>query len=157
MAGFDLFLGAPTLLDVEAGLLSWPGGHGGADLGIALDHEIVGGVALVSARFDGVDVRLVLDTGAAHSLWVGVRPSPGDVPITVEDALGQSVTVYQGSVQLALADSLGAVTLLRAPTFPIVEELQRRLGGRVDGLLGLSAFRALYVDRGAGELRVLRR
>ncbi|MBT9554916.1 MAG: hypothetical protein IV100_02755 [Myxococcales bacterium] len=155
MAGIDLFRVAPTRLDVDDATITWePTDFESRPGAVDLAHEWVQGQLLVEARFDGVDVTVVVDTGAAHSLWLGVEPEAGDVEVTTEDALGDPLTVWLGSATLGLGDESATVPIFRAPSFPVLEQTEARLGRKLGGLIGLSAMRRLYVDAAAGVVAV---
>jgi hypothetical protein len=154
VAGADLFLQEPVLLDVEgARFIRNPSDLALVAEGTDLPYEVVGGVYVVDAMFDGEPVRLILDTGAGHSVWVNETPRPGEVELTTVDSLGNPLTVYQSTVELAVGGEVLEVTLLRAPVFDVVAALSEAMGVHIDGLIGLSALNALYSDEANGVLR----
>ena len=115
------------------------------------------GQLLVTARFDDVEVTVVVDTGAAHTLWLGVEPEPGDIEVTTEDALGDPLTVWLGTASLGLGNVNILVPMLRAPSSPVLEQTPRRLGREMGGLIGLSALEWLYIDDGADTVAMVPR
>lgn len=148
MVGMDFLLGYPSLLDVDSRLLTRfrDGSLGGLDPSgaprIAFDE--VRGHALVPATLNGANVRLMFDTGAGHTLWVGQQGQPGDQLQYVQDAAGTVFPIYVGTVELALPPNLPPRTIpvARAPEFPYFEETVNALGGNLHGLLGTTAFAA---------------
>jgi hypothetical protein len=96
--GADRLLDRVTLLDVAGRRLRWDPPDGGpVDGGVDVPFDEVQGVMMVDATFDGVPVRLLVDTGSGDSLWLGVDPEPGDQPVTTVEALGDPLTVYLGT------------------------------------------------------------
>ncbi len=156
-AGIDLFSEAPTLLNVVDGLLiTNPNDNEQAAVrdAVEVQHEWAQDVVVLQASFDGAPKRLILDTGSAHSVWLGEARRDGDIEHVTEDYLGRPLTVYEGTVELGLGGHTFTLPILRAPTFPILEDWRERLGGDLDGLLGLSAIDALLIDKHAGTLRI---
>ena len=154
-AGVDLLRGGPSLLDVRG--KAWTRRPDAADLtavdgAVSPPHVWDRGVIVVTAGLDGKPVRLVLDTGAGHSVWIGQQPRPGDVEVVTQDYLGRDLHLFQGTASLELGGVTRSLPVLRAPSFPGVEEdfAQRD----IQGLLGLSAFDALFVDEPSGTLAI---
>ena len=153
--GTDMFLSGPTKLDFDAGVIashlsgspfteaaSWPNAPFDLDKGLVLPH----------VSLDGTPVRLVLDTGSDHTLWLGQQPKPGDVEVDTTDAMGNPVKLYLGSVDLTIGAWHGSVPVLRAPSFPYLEQTVTDLGGNVAGLLGLSSLGAAFVIDGDSQV-----
>lgn len=157
-AGVDLFTEAPTLLNVVDGvLITNPNDDEQAAVrdAVEVQHEWAQDVVALRASFDGVQQRLILDTGSGHSVWLGEDRRDGDIEHVTEDYLGRPLTVYEGTVELGLGGQTFTLPILRAPTFPILEDWRERLGGDLGGLLGLSAIDALLIDKQAGTLRIV--
>ncbi len=155
--GTDMFLSGPTKLDFDAGVIashlsgspfteaaSWPNAPFDLDKGLVLPR----------VSLDGTPVRLVLDTGSDHTLWLGQQPKAGDVEVDTTDAQGNPVKLYLGTVMLTIGAWQGSVPVLRAPSFPYLEQTVTDLGGNVAGLLGLSSLGAAFVID--GDSRVVR-
>lgn len=158
--GSDVLLATPSELDlggrrlvryagdaVPAEIAGWP----------TVRFDRVRGLILVHVTVDGKPLRLMLDTGSPHLLWLGEQGQPGDAPYRTRDAVGNELTFHLGRATLELAPGVtDAIPILRAPSFPYFEETVRILGGSVHGLLGLSALgpRRIVVDPRAGVLRV---
>jgi hypothetical protein len=157
-AGADLLIEIPALLDVAArGWVRAPDADALAAIADAVSppHEQVQGVFLVRASFDGRPVRLLLDTGAGHSLWLGEPGRPGDIEHVTTDYFGNELRVHEGTVVLELGGEARTLPILRAPDFPLLDQLVEQLGGDIQGLLGLSAIAALHVDAEHDVLRVV--
>lgn len=156
--GTDMFLSGPTKLDFDASAISshlpgspfteaasWPNAAYDLDKGLVLPH----------VSLDGTPVRLVLDTGSDHTLWLGQQPQAGDVEVDTTDAMGNQVKLYLGTTTLTIGAWSGSVPVLRAPSFPYLEQTVTDLGGNVAGLLGLSSLGAAFVIDGDSQaLRV---
>lgn len=95
----------------------------------------------VVVALDQVPRRLGFDTGAGHALLLDAGPQPGDQPVSTQDAYGNLLTLYLGTTQLSIdGGTPRTIPLLRAPTFPSLEDSNAALGGsHIDGLFGLSA------------------
>ncbi len=155
MAGADLLLEEPVLLDVARGiLLRSPRDPSVAAGTLDVPHTIALGLYVVEATFDGAPVRLILDTGAGHTLWLSDRARPGEVDVVTQDALGQPLVLRQSTVTLGLGGASKQVPLVRTAKFGIVEELSKKMGIQLDGLVGLSALRMVWADSASGVLRV---
>lgn len=155
MAGADWLLRSPVDLDIRgAELRRFATAPATWETAPWVTYDLVGGEMLVDATFDGRPVRLVVDTGAAHAVWLGEAPEPGDVEVTTEDALGDPLTVWQGSAEIGLAGEAWEATMLRAERFPVLEAVSAQLGVPLDGLLGLSAFPGgrIYLDPASQRL-----
>jgi len=154
-AGADLFRGAPSIFDVRG--RTWTRSPTAEDRTVLAGavrpkHAWVEGTMVVEAAFGGVPVRLKLDTGAGHSLWLGQAPRPGDVEIVTQDYLGRELRVFASTIDVTVGSVTRTLPILRAPSFPGVEEDFARLG--IHGLLGLSAIDALFVDEASGDLAI---
>jgi hypothetical protein len=141
MAGTDLLLRGPTAIDIAGATLTRHA-QAPADWSehASIPYELVHGEMLVDATFDGRPVRLVVDTGAAHAVWLGEPPQPGDVEVVTEDALGDPLSVWQGSATIGLTGSTWTAPMLRAERFAVLEAVEAQIGEPLDGLLGLSSF-----------------
>lgn len=158
--GSDSLLSGTTELDLGRRLLirhvddavpsefaAWP----------TVRFDRVSDLILAHVIVDGKPLRLMVDTGSPHILWLGQRGQPGDTPYVTSDAIGNDLTFHLGRATLELASGVtDSVPILRAPSFPYLEETVRILGGNVHGLLGLSALgpRRIVVDPRAGVLRI---
>jgi hypothetical protein len=157
--GADVLLGAPTLLDLRTGALvrsvsdaqlaearRWP----------ALPFENVRGHLLVRALVDGRPLRLMLDTGSPHLMWLRAPRGPNEAPLTTTDAIGNPVPMFYGHAALRLG-TMAAMTVpvLKVASFPYFEQTVRQLGGSLDGLLGLSSLGSarVFFEPGAGTMR----
>jgi hypothetical protein len=117
----------------------------------------VKGHVITPVKLDGQALRLMLDTGAQHTLWLGQQGKPGDQTVQTTDAVGNVLTLYLGSASLVLgSDPVKQVSVLRAPSFPYLEQTVKILGGNIHGLLGLSALvgRSIVFDGAALKLRL---
>jgi hypothetical protein len=126
---------------------SWP----------ALAYDDVQGHVIAPVSLDDQPLRLMLDTGAFHTLWLGQEGQPGDQEIETQDAEGNPLFFYLGEVDLTMAGrATVTVPVLRAPSFPYFEQTVAALGGNIHGLLGLSSFqdRAMLFDGEAHEVRL---
>lgn len=133
--------------EVPSEISSWP----------TVPIDIVQGLVLAHVSVDNHPLRLMVDTGSPHVLWLGQQGKPGDKEQKTSDAVGNILTLYLGQAQLELVTGAAeTVPVLRAPSFPYLEETVRILGGNVDGLLGLSALgpRRIVFDARAGVLRI---
>lgn len=105
--------------------------------------EVVAGSVLVRMQLDGKSLRLLLDTGSPHLLWLGQQGKAGDVKQQTTDANGTLVDLYVGTATAELAAGTPeTVTVLRVPSFPYLEQRRAEFGGELDGLLGLSTLGA---------------
>jgi hypothetical protein len=122
---------------------------------VAFDN--IQGHVITPVKLDGQALRLMLDTGAQHTLWLGQQGQPGDTPVQTTDAVGNVIQLYLGQAKLALgSDPLKDVPVLRAPSFPYLEQTIKILGGKIHGLLGLSSLsgRSIIFDGAASKLRL---
>lgn len=105
--------------------------------------EVVAGSVLVRMQVDGKSLRLLLDTGSPHLLWLGQQGKAGDVKQQTTDANGTVVDLYVGTATAELAAGTPeTITVLRVPSFPYLEQRRAEFGGELDGLLGLSTLGA---------------
>jgi len=153
--GTDMFLAGPTKVDFAASTITshlpgspfteaaaWP--NAPFDLGK--------GLVLAHVSLDGTPVRLLLDTASNHTLWLGQQPQPTDVEVDVTDPQGNTVKLYFGSADLTIGSWHGAVPVLRAPSYPYLEQTAQALGGNVAGLLGLSSLGSQFIVDGDASL-----
>jgi len=122
-----------------------------------LPYDDVEGMIIAPVLLDRTPVRLMLDTGAFHTLWLGQQGQPGDAEIEVSDAKGNPLFFFLGEVELEMAArDVVTVPVLRAPSFPYFEQTVASLGGNIHGLLGLTSFRerAMLFDGNAHEVRL---
>jgi hypothetical protein len=141
MIGNDLFFERTTDIDLAAERIHVPtAAELSTPRGAALTFENLYDYMFVRARLDGVDLRLGFDTGASHSLWLGQDGEAGDQPVSTQDAYGNPLTLYLGSALLEIeATAARSVPLLRAPSFPSLEDANEALGGNIQGLFGLTS------------------
>jgi hypothetical protein len=149
----------PVKLDIAAGRVLW--NEPGTPFAEAANWPSTsydrprGYVRLHEVAFDGKPVELLLDTGSPDSLWLGQDGKPGDMEVEGEDSAGNSFKMYLGTVVISIGDFQETVPVYRVPSFPYVQGLADSLGGRMNGLFGLSAFRhGVVFDTAAGRVRV---
>jgi hypothetical protein len=156
--GTDLLLSGPSKIDFANALIelhasgqpfpeaaAWP----------QAPYDVSYGIVLIHVVLDGVPVRLEVDTGSGELAWVGQPGQPGDSALQTVDAEGNPITIYQGSVDLAIGDWHGTVPCGRIPTWPYFMEGVAILGGNIDGVIGLSALGKGFVfDTDATVVRV---
>jgi hypothetical protein len=121
----------------------------------ALPYENLQDHLIAPAVLDGEAVRLMFDTGAPHILWLGQDGQPGDIEVETSDAEGTVLKLYYGEVALEMAaEPPRTVPVLRAPSFPYLEDTVQALGGNIHGLLGLSALddRRFVIDGAKQEM-----
>jgi hypothetical protein len=153
--GLDRFLGGPSLFDVAGARLTSRGAFPEAATWPSAPFDLVQTTLLAHVTLDGHDVRLLVDTGSTHSLWLGQAGQPGDSPIDTVDSAGNPLTLYLGTGQITIGAWSETVPLVRAPSFPYLESYVSQLGGNIAGLLGVSSFaRALEIDPEAKVVRV---
>jgi len=146
--GMDALAHDRVLLDLAGGRLSFveaanaPSAHGAA---AAMRQER--GRVLLEARIDGVPRTLVLDSGAAHVVVYDARPVGAPVPLTTA---GGVTPGRAGRANL----SLGPVHLGTIPALRMTAPGHR---GASDGLHPASLFTSIYIDRAAGEVRLVPR
>jgi hypothetical protein len=152
--GADVFLGAPTELDLRRGVLrfhdrlpaetsTWP----------SVPFDVKDGVMVISAEVDGYPVRLLFDTGTNDLtlLTAGIDDRAG---VASTDVFGNKLRLVWGSASLVWGSSAPRiVTAWRTRSFPAFEQQARTWGG-THGLLGLSSFgaRRLVVDGKRGRI-----
>jgi hypothetical protein len=153
--GTDMFLSGPTKVDFTAATIAshlpgspfteaaaWPNAT----------YDLAKGLVLPHVSLDGTAVRLVLDTGSDHTLWLGQPAQPGDAEVDTTDAQGNPVQLYLGTADLTIGTWHGSVPVLRAPSFPYLEQTVTDLGGNVAGLLGLSSLGSAFVIDGDAQV-----
>lgn len=143
--GMDFLLGKPSVLDTERAQLvrlsALPQELIERDGAFSISFDRVLDHALVPLELDGEELRLLFDTGAAHTMHVGVEGNDGDDVYYVQDAQGNSIPVWIGQAELKFpGQSAFVVPVERAPEFPYFEGTIEALGGNLHGLLGVSAF-----------------
>jgi hypothetical protein len=156
--GLDRLVSGTSLIDVEHGVLAVPAtgsllaeSAGWPAAPFDLDQLTL----LAHVSLEGHDVRLLVDTGSDHTLWLGQQPQPGDTPEMSVDSAGNPLTLYLGSGRVTIGGWTETVPIVRAPSFPYLEQYITTLGGNIAGLLGLSSFaRALAIDPAARMIRV---
>jgi len=144
LLGMDFLLERPALLDLDGLSLTrfetFPTALVPAEAPFVPFDDVIGH-ALVPCQLDGTAVRLMFDTGAGDTLWVGQEGRDGDRVQYVEDAEGTIFPVYLGEAELSLPGLLPrTVPVARAPAFPYFEETVIALGGDLHGLLGPTSF-----------------
>ncbi|MCA9664112.1 MAG: hypothetical protein KC503_00945 [Myxococcales bacterium] len=145
--GADFLLRAASELDLRCGTLTLhPGGLPPSVSFKTHGFDNVQGHVIVPLALAGEPLRLMLDTGAQHTVWLGKQPDAGDTPVTTKDALGNDLTFYLAQAALTLGpDGTRDVPILKAPSFPYFEQTVKQLGGNIHGLLGLSALKGRVV------------
>jgi hypothetical protein len=145
MAGVDLLLAEPSLLDIDhARWIRNPEDVSMVRDGIDVPFAIHEGVVVFDATFDGKPVHAILDTGSASTVTIDETPRDGEVEYTTEDALGKPLKVYASSIELGLGGRTRTVPLLRAPGFYIVKTLGEQMHVELAGLIGLSSLHAIH-------------
>ena len=146
--GMDALAHDRVFLDLAGGQLSFvEAGAAATARGTAATMRQESGRVLLEARLDGVTRTLVLDSGAAHVVVYDTRPVGAPVQLTTAGG-GAAGRVGRASLSLG-AVHLGAVPAVRV-TAPAL-----RAGS--DGLLPASLFASIYIDRAAGEVRLVPR
>jgi hypothetical protein len=138
--GNDFFLETPRVIDLAAQTI-----RAGTCDGVRIAYENRSNYLFVGAIVDGHQLRLGFDTGAPHALWLGRQPTPGDQAVATQDAYGNPITLYLGTAAIELGGPSRSVPILRAPSFPSLEDSNRALGGGIDGLVGLSTLGATKI------------
>jgi hypothetical protein len=154
--GNDFFFERLTEIDLKEDKIRWPAPVNHAQLGwTALPFENVKDFIFVEVKLDGAPLRLGFDTGAAHALWLGQGPRKGDQAVYTQDAYGTPITLYLGLATLELANEPARqVPILRAPSFPSLEQSNALVGGKIDGLLGLTSVgdRRIRIDAASSKI-----
>jgi hypothetical protein len=157
--GDDRLLTRPVMLDFTLSRLVWnapgvPFAEATSWPSTAFDRA-GGYVRVRDVTFDGLPVTLLVDTGSADSVWVGQPRRPGDVEVDGEDAQGDMLTLYRGTVSVGMGNYKETAPVFRVASFPYLERAAVILGEPVNGLLGLSAFgRGIVFDTDANRIRV---
>ena len=158
--GVDYLIESTSLLDMPGQRVVRPApaqSVAEAEAWSVLPYENVEGMVIAPVVLDATPVRLMLDTGAFHTLWLGQQGEPGDQEVQTADAEGNPLSFFLGEVDLEMAArDVVTVPVLRAPSFPYFEQTVANLGGNIHGLLGLTSFRerALLFDGDANEVRL---
>ena len=147
--GNDFFFEQATELDLDGQWLRRSNAPWDSTGWTALPYENRFDYMFVTVQLNQQTVRLAFDTGAPHSLLLDAGAQPGDQPISTQDAYGNPLTLYLGTATLSFAGSaIKVVPLVRAPSFPSLEDSNRALGGPyVHGLFGLTSI-------GGGVIRI---
>lgn len=152
--GTDMLLRGPSELDfTRAQVLLHAAGEPFADAAgwPQTPITVISGAVLVRVELDGTPVRLIVDTGSAHTLWIGQAGRAGDTEVETTDAYGNPLRLYLGTTDLSLGGTHVTVPVLRAPSFPSF----RPPASDVVGLLGLSSLgRGVVFDTDARVARV---
>jgi hypothetical protein len=154
--GIDFFREYPSELDYPGRRVQRFLAGGGPDGVDALapmpftfhDPRIVLDVAL-----DATPVRLIYDTGAHDTIWVGVDGQPGDREVVLGSADGETISAFYGSAELTMTtDRPTDIRVLRAPEWPYLAEELREFD--IDGLLGATGigFRRVVFDFASSRL-----
>ncbi len=144
--GDDLLLRSPLKLDIDARRAEWA--EPGAPLDVPASWSSTGFdrpagyVHVKDVSLDGTTVQLLVDTGSPDTLWVGQQPQPGDVEVDGVDSDGDVLKMYLGTATLVFGGQASTIPIYRVPSFPYMQQLADRIQLQLDGLLGLSAFRA---------------
>lgn len=158
--GVDYLIESTSLLDMPGERVVRPAPQSAieeANQWSVLPYDNVQGMVIAPVLLDNTPVRLMLDTGAFHTVWLGQQGEPGDQEIEVSDAKGNPLSFFLGEADLEMAArDVVTVPVLRAPSFPYFEQTVADLGGNIHGLLGLTSFRerAMLFDGNANEVRL---
>jgi hypothetical protein len=157
--GDERLLARPVHLDFGAGEVVWhdPGvAFAGAATWPSTPFDRPGGyVRINDVAFDGVPVRMFVDTGSPDSVWIGQQGQPGDVEIDGEDSRGETIKMYLGTATVTIGAHHEKVPVFRVPSFPYLQEAVDALGGQLNGLFGLSSFpRGIVFDTDANVVRI---
>lgn len=155
--GVDQLLRGASVLDTRAGNLTlFPPGTKlqGAESWPAIPFDKVQGHLIAKVTVGGKARRLMVDTGAQHTLLVPQAPAAGDLPVETTDAVGNKLHFWLGQGTLGVGAQGRNIPVLKATSFPYFEETVRMLGGNIHGLLGLSALGNGRVIFDAGHLKI---
>jgi hypothetical protein len=147
--GADYFQESLTRLDFQAARLSRIDRNEIAPDARSLPYADFFGFMFVDVNFDNTPLRLGFDTGAPHSLWIGVDGEPGDAPIETVDGYGNPITLYLGTGILSVSPAPAVeVPLLRILNHKSIEDSNSAIGVDARGLFGLTSIpgRAFVVD-----------
>ena len=155
--GCDVLTAQPTELDLKQGAIRFyaPGERPPwvSSAQKVLYEDRLGELA-VSVKVDGKPYKLLVDTGADHSLLLGAPKAPGDAYAPGQDATGEVIDMWQGSGMLEVGNEIAARPLLKAPSWPYFKGTLDALGGGLSGLLGLSSIpgQKLFIDAASRTL-----
>lgn len=155
--GIDFFTDHPSEIDYPgARIARYLDGNGPPIDGLTtVPFVYVEPRLMVDVEIDSTPLTLIYDTGAHDTMWVGQDGNPGDEPILIGTADGDTFTAYVGTGVLALGDVRPrTITVLRAPEAPYLIDRLVQLGA--DGLLGATGmgFRRIVFDFAKEELRL---
>ncbi|HEU0031685.1 MAG TPA: hypothetical protein VFQ53_13695 [Kofleriaceae bacterium] len=167
--GAEVFDGKPIVgilgLDffAPAGEIDYPGGTLARRARVPADAAalpaapltVIDERALVDVVIDDVPLRLMVDTGAQSTLWLGVTGDADDEQGQIEMADGTLWDVWFGDGQLVLAgEPPRSVPVIRGLANDYIGPELEALGAQ--GLLGLTSigWRRIVIDRDAGLLRL---
>jgi hypothetical protein len=142
--GVDRLLAATSEIDLVDERLSYANVAGTTGW-MTAPYDVVSGLVLPHVALDGQPMRLMLDTGSQDTLWLGQAAQPGDVAVDTTDAQGNVVHLFAGTAMLTIGNMQRTIPVLRAPSFPYLEQTVAALGGDVQGLLGLSSLGDAFV------------
>jgi len=142
------------------GEIDYPGGHlvrhatapPGLEALASAPFRIVDDRGLVDVVIDDVPLRMMFDTGAHDTLWLGVEGEPGDVESEVQMADGSTWTVWYGAGTITIdGDQPRDVPVMRGLENDYIGPELEELGAQ--GLLGLTAlgWRRIAWDATAGR------
>lgn len=151
--GNDYLLAGTLLLDLREGTLQrlprgtpvpeaakWP----------AVPFALKRGIIVLDARFDLRRVRVMLDTGAADSIWKGQTGKRGDVRGETNDVHGNPLPYWLGTMRLQLGGGLlgRKVPVMRMKALEHLDEIARAIGEKLDGIVGLTSLgrRRVIID-----------
>jgi hypothetical protein len=106
-----------------------------ATSGTGFNKMVASGIQL-----DGKDVRLILDTGSPHVVFLSSTPRAGETRIRGEDGNGEPLTLYESTIDISFGGGPArSVTVDRTESFPTLQKSIADIGEDISGLLGLSA------------------
>jgi hypothetical protein len=164
--GVEYFEGVPILgiLGLEFfaahGEIDYPGGtlarHAALPAGTealpSAPYTNIDDRGLVDFSIDGVDLRMMFDTGAQTTLWVGVEGDADDEQGYVQMADGTLWEVWFGDGALVLAGETRTVPVIRGLENDYISPELEELGAQ--GLLGLTSmgWRTIRWDTPGGRI-----
>ena len=157
--GLDFFQDVPTALDYPGGrLVRYLDGQLPADDQVLPTVPLSGSEfdrALIDVVIDGIEITLMLDTGAHDTILVASQGQPDDEIAHVQTADGQIWEVSVGQSILSLpGEQPRAVTVMRAPELDYISPELNELDAR--GLFGMTSlgWRRIVFDFDNGVLRL---